>query len=218
QLGRVLERDRSEKALHRMSSELLLAEERERGQLAADLHDDLGQLLALARMRVDALLAHASPENAAALQRISDILPQANEAARNVTFRLGPPILRELGLVPALQWLAENLPAPDGVEIRVIADADVSQLSESARFILFRCTRELLMNAVRHAGASVIRVEVGRAAGCFTITVTDDGKGVGLERKGATLRAGFGLFSVRERLGHLGGSLTVPSLSASRTT
>jgi signal transduction histidine kinase len=178
QLGRVLERERSEKALHRMSSELLLAEERERGQLAADLHDDLGQLLALARMRVDALLSQAPPESAAALQRISDILGRANEAARTVTFRLSPPMLRELGLVPALQWLGENLPAPDGVEIRVSADTDVSALSESARLILFRCTRELLMNAVRHAGASVIRVEVGRAADSFTIVVADDGKRV----------------------------------------
>jgi signal transduction histidine kinase len=75
-----------------------------------------------------------------------------------------------------------------------------------------------LMNAVRHAGASVIRVEVGRAGDSFTITVADDGKGFPSEPKGAGTHAGFGLFSVRERLGHLGGSPAVRSVPGGGTT
>jgi signal transduction histidine kinase/chemotaxis methyl-accepting protein methylase len=218
QLGRVLERDRSERALHQMAYELLLAEERERAQLAADLHDDLGQLLALARMRVDTLLAEA-PESGEALAQISEILGRANDRARTVMFRLSPPILRELGLVPAVRWLAESLSGPECSEIRVDAEGlETCPLSHPARLILFRCTRELLLNSVRHAHAKAIHVGLRRDGEVLSITVSDDGKGFPLAPSAARRHGEFGLFSVRERLSHLGGDLAVRSDTGAGTT
>lgn len=211
QLGRVIERVQAAETVSHISSELFLVEERERQQLAADLHDDVGQLLPLATIRLDALTGGAPAELAEPLAELRRVLDRALEATRSVTFQLSPPPLRDLGLVPAIQWLAETTADLHGLQVIVEGEGEF-QLPESVRLLVFRCVRELLVNVTRHARATKARVRFARADHALSISVADDGVGFTPLTSGVPSRSGrFGLFSVRERLSYLGGRLEIRS-------
>jgi two-component system, chemotaxis family, CheB/CheR fusion protein len=215
QLGRVIERKRAEEALRRISAELQLAEERERRQLAADLHDDLGQILPLAKMRIDALRASVPPDLAKPLSEVSETIERASEAARSVTFQLSPPILREIGLVAAIEWLTEHMRELHGLTVKVESDSEPVGLSEATRGALFRCVRELLLNVVKHAQATEAEIRIATRGSKLSIVVKDDGVGFTPDpATGTPQKGGFGLFSIRERLTHLGGSVDIASIPA----
>jgi PAS domain S-box-containing protein len=188
-----------------LASELLLAEERERRRLALDLHDGLNQTLALARMK----LVRARAEPAAAeveLGEVIELVDQVNRSARSLTFQLSPPILHDLGFEPALQWLVEDVARTYRLEIALDCPEDASPLSERLRVLLFRAVRELLINVAKHAGARRARVCLERGDGAIRIAVEDDGQA--FDPRGVGSR-GLGLSTIRERLSHLGGEMTI---------
>lgn len=189
-----------------LASELLLAEERERRRLALDLHDGLNQTLALARMDLVRLRESAAPSARAELQAIVELLEQANQAARSLTFQLSPPILHDLGFEPALHWLVEDVARTYRLEIELEGPEDASALSERLRVLLFRAVRELLINVAKHAGAKRARVRLERSGGTIRITVEDDGHAFDARLVGSR---GLGLSAIRERLSHLGGEMRI---------
>jgi len=194
--------------LKAMASELLLVEENERRQLAADLHDGLGQLLALATLKLTAL-QHASPDDpGAALREVADLIAEADSAARSISFELSPAILHDLGLEPALQWLAENIQGRYGIQIELALDGRPKPTDERTRILIYRSIRELLINAAKHSGVDRVRVRLERDGGELIAEVADDG--AGLELSGMPT-SGFGLLSMNERLLHLGGSMRIQS-------
>lgn len=201
--------------LRELSIVLTLTEERERRAVAVDLHDDLGQLLALLKIRLD-LLQRQMPSAAFSneLKGASDLLVQASDRVRSLAFQLSPTILYELGLVPALEWLADEMKRLYSVTVTIDADAaSRAALDPTARTLLFRAVRELLINVGKHANAPFARVICRRLAGRMLITVTDEGKGFDpktiLSEPGAR---GFGLISIRERLASLGGTMDCQSI------
>jgi signal transduction histidine kinase len=196
-----------------MAAEMSLVEERERRQLATALHDQIGQVLALAKIKLGALQAVGAEECRRSADEIRELLEQAIASSRSLTFELSPPVLYELGFEAAVQALCENFQQQHGLMLEFVSDREPKALSDDMRILLFQAVRELLVNIVKHAGAESIRISCRRDGKRLLIVVADDGKGfepaADVTRFSGT--GGFGLFSIRERLHHLGGEITVDS-------
>jgi signal transduction histidine kinase len=206
--------------LRALASELSLTEERERCLLAADLHDHIGQILALAQIKLGALRQQAaSLESQASVTEVRDYIGQAIRYTRSLTYELGLPILYDLGLEAALEWLAEQMHEQHGLAIRVHRDQQVKPLGEAARVLVFRVVRELLTNVVKHAEASKVDISIAKRGPFMHIQVEDNGVGFDLADSGprAGKSSGYGLFSIRERLTSLGGLVKIDSLPGKGT-
>ena len=206
--------------LRALASELSLTEERERRLLAADLHDHIGQILALAQIKLGALRQEAaSPESQASVTEIRDYISQAIRFTRSLTYELGLPILYDLGLEAALEWLAEQMHEQHGLTVQVHRDQQAKPLGEAARVLVFRVVRELLTNVVKHARANKADISIDKDGPFMRIQVVDDGVGFDTAEAGprAGKSSGYGLFSIRERLTSLGGLVTINSLPGQGT-
>ena len=201
--------------LRSLASEIVITEEHLRQAVAADLHDNLGQDIALAKMKLAALRSSSSADIHDAVAQVERLVEQADRSLRSIAFRLGPPILHTLGLVPALQWLAEDMRDRCGLDVRIAADAGAGVADPSVRVILFRAVRELLDNTAVHAGVGEALVRIGTERGLLRIIVEDRGKGFDVAQ--ISLR-GHGLFGIREQLRHAGGSMHVDSSPGRGTT
>ncbi len=209
------ETDLRQERLRSLASEIVIAEERLRQSLAAELHNGLGQDIALAKMKLSALRNSASLDLQDPVARIEHLVEQADRALRSITFQLSPPSLHDLGLLPALEWLAEDIGERNHVEV-IVEDVGTPAVGdERMRVVLFRAVRELLVNAAMHASARKISVRLRYDEGLLHITVQDDGSGFDATRIESD---GFGLFGLREQLQHVGGSLRIDSQSGRGTT
>jgi len=152
--------------LRSLASELILTEERERHHIATDLHDHIGQTLAVIQMKIDALQVSASmSEQTESLDQISALIDQMDEEIRSLTFELSPPVLYELGLEAGIEWLAEQFQAQHHLRIEVEDDRQPKPLGEDVRTLIFRAVRELLVNVVKHARARLVKVSLRREGG-----------------------------------------------------
>jgi PAS domain S-box-containing protein len=200
--------------LRTLASELLFTEERERRRLAIDLHDSIGQALAISKLKLDALRsAVLSSPLALDLEEICGLLDGTIQQTRSLTFELSPPVLYELGLVPALESLVEEVERRYNLRIHFMEDSRPKPVSEDLAVLLFRAVKELLVNVVKHANAQRARVTIVRDGDHIRIRVEDNGIGFDpAEIDSHEDRARrFGLFSIRERLHHLGGHVEIES-------
>ena len=200
---RVAQRTRE---LHRLAGDLEAAESRERRQIARDLHDDLGQLLAAARIRLAPLCADARDDVRQAALAIAELVELADRSTRSLAAQLAPAALYELGLSAALEWLAGEIGRRFGLRVEVHCDGDEPPLSPVVRSIVYRASRELLLNAAKHAGADHARVDLRREGEQLVVTVTDGGAGFAQAPGPPGARRRGGLASVQERLSYIGGS------------
>jgi PAS domain S-box-containing protein len=185
------------------------AEARERRALAGDLHDAISQTLALAKTKLAALgdeLGESEPGEC--VREVRSLVREAAERTRTLTFRLSPPILHDLGLAAAAEWLAEDMGRQFGLHVSVSDDGLHESLPFEVREGLFRSLRELLINVARHAGTEKAHVTLAREGDALTITVEDGGIGFEFGRGGSV---GFGLVSMRDRMQALGGRLEIDS-------
>ncbi len=199
--------------LRSIASELSLTEERERRRLATDLHDHVGQILALAQIKLGALRESASSTNLTApMDEIRQLVEQTIKYTRSLSFELSPPILYDLGFEAAVEWLAELVQDQHGIRIRVKADRNPKPLDDQTRILLFQAMRELLTNVVKQADAKNVMVAIEKEGTDLHIKVAYDGEGAGVspEFPLGSPRS-FGLFSIQERLKYFGGHLTVVS-------
>ena len=194
--------------LRRLSARQEELLEGERTRIAQNLHDGVGQSLNLARLKIESALLGASKQSAQ-LQEAVQIIAQSASAIRTLEFELSPPVLRELGLTPALEWLAEEMRRQYGLQVGLSDDGEAKPLGELARVVAFRAVRELLLNVIRHAGVRRAHVDQQRVGARLVVTVSDQGRGYGDE----AVAAGLGLVSVRERIGYLGGEVVIQSKS-----
>ena len=195
--------------LRSLASELTLVEERERRRLAIQLHENIGQILAFAQIKLGTLTAEATTSDLAAdLNELRNQIDHTIQFTRSLTFELSPPTLYELGLGEAVEWLASQFQENCGTEIEVQQEPHPTPLTDEVRTILFLVVRELLTNVAKHAQAHHAKVVIEKDGDQLRIQVEDDGVGFNVAKSGA---AGFGLFSIRERLDHIGGHLKVKS-------
>ncbi len=199
--------------LRSVASELSLTEERERRRLATDLHDHVGQILALAQIQLGAIReSAASTQLAKPMDEVRRLIEQTIQYTRSLTFELSPPILYDLGFEAAVEWLAELIQNQHGIIIKVQADRTAKPMNDEIRVILFQTVRELLVNVVKHNYAKNIRVFIARDDSNLQVKIEDDGLGLGTPPE-VSLDGpyGFGFFSIQERLKYLGGNLEVES-------
>ena len=206
--------DRAEK-LRRLSAELSLAEERERRRIAQVLHDDLQQLLIAARMSFFAHCNANSPAKRDALaQAVNEALEKSFDLTRSLSAELAPPVLYEDGLAAALEWLTSQTAGRYNIKITVKADSSADPQAIDVRVFLFQAVRELLLNSVKHAPRSPIHVAMTNdGRGKVRIVVSDQGAGFDPAKLDSKTMgtAGFGLFSIRERITSIGGEFRIQS-------
>jgi PAS domain S-box-containing protein len=215
---RTAELERRTLQLSRMASELTLAEQHAREEIAKTLHDGLQQLLVIASMNLEQQATRDKERGSAPnelLAQAADHLAQAIAAARSLSVDLFPPVLQHAGLPAALTWLANWTQQKYGLAVNVTVDPRADSPRRDVRTLLFESARELLFNAVKHAQIDRVSLGLGLTSdGGLCITVTDQGIGFDPAKLVAASEAGpigWGLFSIRERLTLLGGRLRIES-------
>jgi PAS domain S-box-containing protein len=204
-----------QKQLKRLAAQLSLAEERERRRIAGELHDQVTQSLALAKIKLDSLRAAAVPQPLAQVfADISGSLEKAIQDTRSLTFDLSYPILYEIGFEAAVaEWLNEQVRDKHGIGTEFQDDGQSKPLDDDVRMLLFRNVRELLINVIKHSRASKVKVCIRRVDDSIEVTVKDNGAGFDPAKAKAIAAktAKFGLFSIRESVEQLGGRFEIES-------
>jgi signal transduction histidine kinase len=196
--------------LEQLSAQLLWAEQAERTRIAELLHDEVGQTLYACRLELERAQRRAhEPELAALIGAAHALAGDAMSHTRELTTQMSPPILTDLGLADAVEWLLARAGERFGIATEFEASAAWRSVHERMVEPVFQSLRELIANAVKHAQASTVRVSAALGPdGRVQIRVQDDGCGFAREAVGAR---GFGLFSIERRMSHLGASLQIAS-------
>lgn len=215
---------RYQKRLRDLGERLAVAEEEDRWRISRYIHDSVIQNLSLSNIRLGSmaapLLDAKLTEEAEKLHHVRKLLTEAIDECRMVMSDLTPSLLYELGLIPALTDLSHNVKSKYGRHVAVEDDGQDIPLSNSVRSLLFQAVRELVMNALKHAGPCGIRVEVTRGGSSVILKVKDTGKGFdpALMTARHDHNGGFGMFNIRHRLESLGGQLSIESSPGHGTT
>ncbi len=199
----------SREQARRLARQLITVQEEERGRIARDIHDVLGQ--ALTAMKIDAMSlarsAGLSDEERSRARRIADLVDETVKNVREMSTRLRPIVLDDLGLVAALRAEARSLTERTGIACEVVDRTQGLDLGDELSTAIFRIVQEALTNVARHSGASRARIELVRSDDAITVEIHDDGRGVAEQ----LLHAGtsLGIPGMRERMFLVGGELTV---------
>jgi signal transduction histidine kinase len=210
-VGFVQERERVIREQRRFNETL----ENEAKKIAHALHDEAGQLLASVHIAIADIAGELPQRHRERLNEVKWLLGKIETELRNLSHELRPMVLDRLGLVPALQFLAENVSRRAGVAIAVSGGLG-ARLAPAVEIALYRIAQEALNNVIKHARASAVNIEVHHTRERVSCTVRDDGVGFAANRVEGT--AGLGLVGIRERLGALGGSVHIASQPGNGTT
>lgn len=205
--------------LRELSAALQSVREEERARIARELHDELGQQLTGFKMDLAWVGGRLSNEQPAVQDKIRDMKGLVDitvGSVRRIASELRPLMLDDLGLVPALEWLAEDFSKRTGIEVHLDLELGDLVLSEALATAMFRITQESLTNVARHAQARTVYIGTGQHDGRLLLTVRDDGMGMapGAERKAKS----FGLVGMQERARFLGGEAHIHSTPGQGTT
>ncbi len=205
-------------SLRLLALELSRVEDLERQRIARDLHDDLGQALVSAQLRLSDLEERDGDEDKAqALSEVRLLISEAIKSSRTVTFELMAPVMPELGIEAELQHLASRLNEMHGVPCRLDIDAEPKPLSTEVAVTVLRVVREILLNITKHSRAGKASLSVVRVGDEIRVTVSDDGIGFLPSPRSEPERVGFGLLIIGERLAEIGGTLQIDSEPGSGT-
>ena len=195
-----------------LAGELARAEQRERQRIATGLHDDILQVLAVVKMRLQLAAVAGSPDEAQGTCRdVEALLGGVIRDARELLMELRPPVLSELGLAEAVRWAVGRASTIYRFEACASVEGEVRRLAEDTETMLFQAVKELLSNASKHAQARQVGVTIRYRPADVQIQVIDDGRGFSAEPDQPSETGGFGLLNIRERLAYLGGTLCVES-------
>ncbi|HOX39581.1 MAG TPA: PAS domain S-box protein [Candidatus Brocadiia bacterium] len=209
---------RYQERLRAMASDLALAVEQERRRIATGLHDSICQTLAFTKLRLQRIQRKEQLDEKAltALTEVCEFVDQAIQEARTLTSdlsRLSPPVLYEVGLEAALKRLVEEMSEQHGITIEFEDDGEEKPIGNDIRVVLFQSAREALINAAKHSRAGKVVVRIRKDRRMARLEIEDDGVGFDPSDRSSNVvgSGGFGLVSLRERLAHMGGSMSVES-------
>ena len=196
--------------LKRLSAELLSAQETERRRISRELHDEVGQVLSAIAFGLGSARSALKGDNREEVLRQLQVLLEMIErnigVVRNIALLLRPTMLDDLGLVPALKWLAREVSRSSSADVDFVPDAFLDELPEEHRTCIFRVVQEAVRNAARHSGAQLIRIYLRQEASAIRASVQDDGRGFDPAQE-----RGLGMIGMQERVVQLGGRLQVDS-------
>ena len=204
--------------LRSLSARLLAMQDEERRRIARDLHDGIGPLIAALSMN-NGMLAQQTkklgPEVADVLQQNNQLVEQLSKETRTISHLLHPPLLDEIGLLPAIKMFAEGFAERSSVKVAVELSPDIGRLPPHVEISIFRIVQECLTNVYRHSGSKTAQIKISHTPDkLLSVQVCDDGKGMA-GGNGASTNSGsshgVGLSGMRERLRELGGTLEIQS-------
>jgi len=207
------ERELMEDNARRVSGRILQLQDEERRRFSRELHDSLGQILAMAKMHMYVLL-EKNPHDEL-LAEIDDLLDQSVTETRTISHLLHPPLLDEMGLPSAVRWYTEGFAQRSGIQVAVEIAEDVGRTSHPAELALFRVLQESLTNIHRHSKSARAEVSLRSIPGMVVLCIRDYGKGIPRETLQHFLktgtRVGVGLAGMRERVREQGGKFEIQS-------
>jgi PAS domain S-box-containing protein len=209
----------SEQSLRQLSLHLLRTQDEERRRIGRELHDSLGQYLAVLKMQLEALRSGMSDNPNGAGQQIVQCIRLADDSIkemRTISYLLYPPMLEEIGLKSAIPWYLEGFTERSNIKTRFEADADFGRPGRDVELALFRVLQESLTNVHRHSGSATVEIRLWRTPDHAVMKIADQGKGIPkalLEEAGNDWLGslGVGLRGMNERIRQLGGNLQVSS-------
>ena len=211
--------DDARRHIESLAAQVLTAQEEERARLSRELHDEIGQSATALKLLLDTALrtetrAAADSPVAAAL-RIADSLI---EQTRDISRRLRPPQLDDLGLAASLRWHLARIAVPESLSVELDDRIGDARFAPAVELACFRIVQEALSNVLRHARATSVKVSLVRESDRLELAVRDDGVGFEPEAIPAAERAeSLGLLGMRERVAALGGAFAVRSVAGSGT-
>lgn len=202
--------EEARRELQQLSARLLEIEEEGRRQLSRELHDEIGQTLALLQIEISQVqtLLPAQPEAARdRLRHARELAGRTVQTVRNISLLLRPTLLDDLGLAPALHFQLEDFLRRSGIACDFVEEGVSDRLPDAVKTCVYRVVQEALHNCEKHSGASSVRVAVRQLPDCLLAEIEDNGRGfVSGER-----RKGLGLLGIRERAAAAGGTLIIDS-------
>ena len=202
--------------------QVITAQESERKRLSYELHDEIGQMLTAVELSLHSLDNVIAPDDELArqrLQRSERLTRQTVTELRRIIAALRPGVLDQLGLIPALDWLAENMVRPVGIEVTMTENEFDGRLPLETETILFRIAQEAMNNVVRHGQAAHFWIDLACDGGRVTLTLRDDGRGFDLSRfNDDNRRDKLGLAGIRERAALAGGDVAIKTMPGQGTT
>ncbi len=209
----------SEQSLRQLSLHLLRTQDEERRRIGRDLHDSLGQYLAVLKMKLDAVASFTGQEGTAAAREIEECIRLTEDSikeVRTVSYLLYPPMLEEMGLGSAIPWYLDGFSARSGISTTFDIQPDFGRLPPDSELALFRVLQESLTNVHRHSGSQTAHVRLLIRDKMAVLEVLDTGKGIApalLEQSGQDWMGalGVGVRGMNERMRQLGGRLELAS-------
>jgi two-component system, NarL family, sensor histidine kinase UhpB len=198
--------DRLEAERRESARRSLVAQEDERRRVAQELHDEVGQTLTAIVLQLERLRRSAPDELEPGLTEAREGARTSLEDVRRIAQRLRPEALEDLGLSTALETLCDRLSEQSGIVVRADLQRGVASIAPEMELVVYRVAQEAMTNALRHAHASNVQVELRRANGRLTLRVLDDGVGLGKKDPGS------GIQGMRERALLVGGRVQVRGL------
>lgn len=193
--------------LRALAAEISLAEERERHRLATELHEHVGQILAVAQIKMGTLAAEVkSPAWLAALQEVREHVEASIRYIRSLTGELSPPVLYDLGFAPAVVWLARQIHDQQGIEVELRQHPIAWPPCDDSQILLFIILRDLLTSVAKETRPRVIKILMQMEGKDLRLQVEHDGAEAA-DTGGDP--PGSALFSLRERLDRIGGTVAV---------
>ncbi|MGO9377615.1 MAG: ATP-binding protein [Dissulfurispiraceae bacterium] len=201
-----------QKDLQMLMQRLSLLEEQKRKQLSEELHDNIGQTLALSKIKLISLQQSTSAANISSeLGEIRELIEQSIQFTRSLSFELSLPILHKLGFIAAIKWLCEHFDEKYGIMVEFTHDGALRQLDGETSILIFKTIQELLINIVKHANTRVAKIALTNVGNYLRIEIKDEGVGLGTSIIDYNNKGGLGLFIVKERINYLGGTFEMVS-------
>jgi two-component system, NarL family, sensor kinase len=208
----------SEHKLQALSGRLLKLQDEERRHISRDLHDVSGQNLAALNLTVsqlsNMLVRESSPQVHRLIDQCRQLSEQVSQEIRTLSYILHPPLLEEVGLVPAVHWYANGFGKRTGIAVEIDVDPNLIRLSQDAEIALFRILQEALTNVHRYSGSDTARIRLGLSGDTMELAVEDYGKGLSedlLMTTESSVLLGVGIQGMRERMRQLSGRLEITS-------
>jgi len=203
--------------LKALAQRVVDSQEQERARLSRDLHDGISQALVSVKLQLEAGIIRLGGDPAqqeagrAGLERTVEQVKSVLGEVRRISHDLRPALLDDLGLAPALDYLASESGRHSGTPVRLRVEGSMDGLPESSATVLFRIAQEALTNAGRHAGAASIELLLARRGSTVTLTIQDDGAGFDADSVALHPQRGIGLRNMMERMEAIGGRLAIDS-------
>lgn len=222
----ITERKRSEEELKQsrerlrdLASHLQSIREEERGRIAREIHDELGQALTALKMDIHWVCQRLSKDQKLLLEKtrsMSKLIDTTVQSVQRISSELRPGLLDDLGLSAAVEWQADEFQNRTGIQCETISDPEDIALDQAFSTAIFRIFQEALTNIARHANATRVEVILKKKSGKVELTVRDDGQGI-TEKQISDARS-FGLIGIRERVHSFRGDLIITGTSNKGTS